>query len=88
MEPSALRVSFQWVRVIMILMAAIQNKKPYVAPDTRLLTELTGQPIPDVAVDAVRMRQVEEVQRQIAALPRIGVLLTDADLYDADGLPR
>ena len=34
-----------------------------------------------------RLRKVAEIQERIAALPRIGPLLTDADFYDADGLP-
>ena len=34
-----------------------------------------------------RLRKVAEIQERIAALPRIGPLLTDADFYDEDGLP-
>ena len=35
-----------------------------------------------------RMRGIQEIQAHIAALPIIGPLLTDADLYDEDGLPK
>ena len=34
-----------------------------------------------------RLRKVAEIQERIAALPRIGLPLTDADFYDEDGLP-
>ena len=34
-----------------------------------------------------RLRKVAEIQERIAALPRIGPLLTDADFYDEDGFP-
>lgn len=36
---------------------------------------------------AERLRRVAEIQERIAALPRIGPLLTDADFYDENGLP-
>ena len=39
-------------------------------------------------VVAERLRRVSEIQERIAALPRIGPMLTDEDLYDEDGLPR
>lgn len=35
-----------------------------------------------------RRRRVEATLERIRALPTVGELLTDADLYDADGLPR
>ena len=37
---------------------------------------------------AERLRQIAEIHKRIAALPRIGPLLTDADLYDEDGFPK
>jgi hypothetical protein len=37
---------------------------------------------------AERLKRVAEIQERVAALPRIGPLLTDADLYDEDGIPR
>jgi hypothetical protein len=40
------------------------------------------------AVIAERRRRVAEVRAEIAALPIVGELLTDDDLYDEDGLPR
>lgn len=35
-----------------------------------------------------RSKEIKEIHKRVAALPRIGRLLTDADLYDADGLPK
>ena len=35
-----------------------------------------------------RLLRVAKIQEEIAALPIIGELLTDADLYDEYGLPR
>lgn len=35
-----------------------------------------------------RRRAVDEILAHIRALPKVGELLTDADLYDEDGLPR
>jgi hypothetical protein len=37
---------------------------------------------------AERLRRISEMQEEIARLPVIGPLLTDAELYDEDGLPR
>ena len=37
---------------------------------------------------AERMRRIAEIHKRIAALPIIGELLTDDDLYDEYGLPR
>lgn len=37
---------------------------------------------------AERLRRISEIQEEIARLPMVGPLLTDADLYDEDGLPR
>ena len=36
---------------------------------------------------AERLRRIEEIHKRIAALPKIGPLLTDADFYDEDGFP-
>ena len=36
---------------------------------------------------ADRLRRVAEIQERIAALPRMGPPLTDADFYDEDGFP-
>ena len=36
---------------------------------------------------ADRLRRIEEIHKRIAALPKIGPLLTDADFYDEDGFP-
>jgi hypothetical protein len=38
---------------------------------------------PDIDLDAVG-----EIIRRFRDLPKIGPMLTDADLYDVDGLPR
>jgi len=37
---------------------------------------------------AERLRQVAEIHKRVAALPVIGPLLTDEDLYDEHGLPK
>ncbi|NBW07778.1 MAG: ribbon-helix-helix protein, CopG family [Caulobacteraceae bacterium] len=37
---------------------------------------------------AVRRHAVQEAVRRFNALPVVGPLLTDADLYDEDGLPK
>lgn len=37
---------------------------------------------------AARRARIEEIIARLAALPNVGPLLTDDDLYDKDGLPK
>lgn len=37
---------------------------------------------------AARRARIEEIIARLAALPNVGPLLTDDDLYDEDGLPK
>ena len=40
------------------------------------------------ADNADRLKRLEELHRRVAALPKIGPLLRDADFYDEDGIPK
>jgi hypothetical protein len=77
------------------MMTPIQIRNDDVVRDIRLLAELTGKSITEVVADSVRARLAEaqankrgEIQRRVAALPNVGPLLTDDDLYDEHGLPK
>lgn len=81
----------------MAMTVPIQIANPDVVRDIHLLAELTGRPITDVVAEAVRAKlwettgareRLEELHKRVAALPRIGPLLADADIYDEDGIPR
>ncbi|MCU1326055.1 MAG: hypothetical protein JWN34_1425 [Bryobacterales bacterium] len=37
---------------------------------------------------ARKLAGIREIQRRVAALPNVGPLLTDDDLYDEHGLPK
>ncbi len=83
--------------------APVQIRKQAVVRDIRELAELTHRPITEAVASAVRAelerarrnsdieqrrRAVEEAVRQFREAPVVGPLLTDADFYDEDGLPR
>jgi hypothetical protein len=62
-------------------------------PITDTLGELVGAELDrlervDEAEVQRRLRAVEDIVRRFNALPVVGPLLTDDDLYDEDGLPR
>lgn len=83
--------------------APVQIRKPAVARKIRELAAATGRPITD-AVDAAvdealrkarrvddieaRAKRVDDIVRRFNALPIVGPLLTDEDLYDKDGFPK
>jgi len=79
----------------------IQNRNPDVVRSIRALAEKTGRPITDaVGAEAKRrevmdeqefqrrLRAIDEAVERFHALPIVGPLLTDDDLYGDDGLPR
>lgn len=62
----------------------------------RGMTEAVGEAVrealkrerePEIDWDE-RMRRVDRIVAEFAALPKIGPMLTDDDLYDEDGMPR
>jgi antitoxin VapB len=83
--------------------APIQIRRDDVVQDIRELASLTEQSITDAVASAVRAelartraksglearrQAVQEIVRQFRELPVVGPMLTDADFYDEDGLPR
>lgn len=81
----------------------IQIRNEDVVRDVRELAALSGKPITEVVARAVRAelakarrihlrddrrQAVRDAVERFRNLPKIGPLLTDADLYDEDGLPR
>jgi hypothetical protein len=83
--------------------APIQIRRDDVVQDIRELAAITEQSITDAVASAVkaelararaksgleaRRQAVAEIIRQFRELPVVGPMLTDADLYDEDGLPR
>jgi hypothetical protein len=82
----------------------VQVRNGDVAREIRELAELMGRPITAalgvvVHNEIVRLkrrmgsadernRRVDAILERIRQLPRTGETLTDADLYDEDGLPR
>ncbi len=63
----------------------------------RTLTDIVGEGVRLVlekerarrrATRDQRDRKIDEIMARVRALPRTGEDLTDADLYDEDGLPR
>ena len=81
--------------------APVQIRKPEVAERLRRIAAREGKSITDLVDELTleRDQQIEaEVERrrsavkallnEVDALPRIGPLLTDDDLYDEDGLPK
>lgn len=78
-------------------------RNPDVVRDIQKLAERTGKPADEAVADAVRAQlgeagpqtKLAEKRARVAealaawdALPHDGTPLTDADLYDQDGLPR
>ncbi len=77
---------------------------PEVVRDIERLAERTGKPATEAVAEAVRARlgeprppaeKIAERRRRVAdalaawdALPHDGERLTDADLYDDEGMPR
>lgn len=83
--------------------APIQIRRDDVVRDIRELAAITEQSITDAVASAVkaelararaksgleaRRQAVAEIVRRFCELPVVGPMLTDADLYDEDGLPR
>lgn len=79
-------------------------RDPDVVRDIERLAERKGKPAQQVVAEAVRAElgsdaaanadrakrdaELKEILARIDALPHDGEPLTDADLYDEDGLPR
>jgi hypothetical protein len=85
------------------MIAPVQIRKEEVVRDIRELAALKRKPITEVVAEAVkseltrarrtsdaevRRREVRRLVEEFNALPRVGPMLTDDDLYDQDGLPR
>ena len=83
--------------------APIQIRRDDVVQDIRELAALTEQPITEAVALAVRAElikarrrsdievrraRVDDAIRRFREAPVIGPMLTDADLYDEDGLPK
>jgi hypothetical protein len=83
--------------------APIQIRRDDVVRDIRELAALSALPITEVVAQAVsdalnrakarnslqeRTEAVDELLRQVRLLPIVGPALTDAELYDEDGLPK
>lgn len=83
--------------------APIQIRRDDVVQDIRELAALTEQPITEAVAGAVRAelararaksgiearrQAVAEIVRQFREAPVVGPMLTDADLYDEDGMPK
>jgi hypothetical protein len=81
----------------------VQIRNEDAVRDIRELAQLTKEPVTKAVAIAVRdrlskvrgrrdfeakMRAVDEIVQRVKRRPKIGPLLTDADLYDEDGLPR
>jgi hypothetical protein len=81
----------------------VQIRNEDVVRDIRELAALKRKPITEAVADAVkselerarrtsdvetRRREVRRLVEEFNALPRVGPMLTDDDLYDEDGLPK
>lgn len=79
---------------------AIQIRRSDVTDNIRKLAKQRRRPITDVVAEAVqralqddeaeferKMAAVDATVKRFNALPVVGPMLTDADLYDEDGLP-
>ncbi|MEQ1707504.1 MAG: type II toxin-antitoxin system VapB family antitoxin [Terricaulis sp.] len=83
---------------------SILIENPDIVRDIERLAARTGKPAVEAVAEAVRARlsgapsggptradknaELRDILARIDALPQIGEPLTDADLYDEDGLPR
>jgi|CXWL01.1.fsa_nt_gi hypothetical protein len=83
---------------------SILIENPDIVRDIERLAARTGKPAVEAVAEAVRARlsgapssrptradknaELRDILARIDALPRLGEPLTDADLYDEDGLPR
>ena len=83
--------------------APIQIRREEVIQNIRELAALKAQPMTEVIAQLVeaelrrerargniqqRREAIEKLVHQFNELPIVGPILTDDDLYDADGLPR
>ncbi|MDK2748319.1 MAG: type II toxin-antitoxin system VapB family antitoxin [Brevundimonas sp.] len=92
-------------RLIAVMNAPVQIRKPEVAERLRTLARREGRSITDLVDEMAREREertdkarqaeidqkiaaVNEIVREFNALPILGPLLTDDDIYDEDGLPK
>ena len=84
-----------------VMTVPVQIRREDVVEDIRKLSEATGKPITEAvggavraalaAIEADRASRLAAARETIArfnALPDVGTRLTDADLYDEDGLPK
>lgn len=81
--------------------APVQIRREDVVEDIRRLSQATGKPITEAVGSAVksalaeidearagRMARIMDIVAEFKALPIVGPILTDEDLYDDDGLPK
>ena len=81
----------------------IQIRNEHVVRDIREAAALTCRPITEIVGEGVqivlererrratggqRRREIDRILAEIDALPILGPMLTDDDLYDDDGFPR
>ncbi len=91
-------------RLLRMKIEALHIEDPNLLRDIEALAERTGVPAEQAVADAVRAKlgpkdvppltreerrlRVDATLARIRALPKVGELLTDAELYDEDGLPK
>lgn len=81
--------------------APVQIRKPEITERLRRIAAREGKSITDLVDELTRERDqqiqaeverrrsaVKAILKEVDALPRVGPLLTDDDLYDEDGLPK
>ena len=81
--------------------APVQIRHPETAGELRILARKEGKTITALVQELLRdhklarnedyqqrLAVIREIQRRVAALPRLEPWLTDADFYDEQGLPR
>jgi hypothetical protein len=63
--------------------------EPIEKPPGELTAEVVAESVlaEAEAEKARKLAGVREIQRRVAAMPNVGPLFTDGDLYDEDGLP-
>ena len=86
--------------MLMHMASSVKFSRPDVAQAVRELAALKGVSLTAAVGDAVRseLLRAQEIDRRLRdvrclveefnALPRVGPMLTDDDLYDEDGLPK